>query len=112
MKTVILVGVAAVAFTAFAAQSATMAKADVAAAIADPSRPEKDRALDASRKPAEILAAIGIRRGQTVADVWPGAYWDRLFADAVGPKGRVYAVHLSEADKAEHVETPAAGSAP
>jgi predicted methyltransferase len=112
MKTVILVGVAAVAFTAFAAQSATMAKADVAAAIADPSRPEKDRALDASRKPAEILAAIGIRRGQTVADVWPGAYWDRLFADAVGPKGRVYAVHLSEADQVEHVETPAAGSAP
>jgi predicted methyltransferase len=110
MKSAILAGVAALTFTAFTAQAAPMA--DVAAAIADTSRPDKDRALDASRKPAEILTAIGIRQGWTVADVWPGAYWDRLFADAVGTKGKVYAVHLTEADKAEHEETPAAGSAP
>ncbi len=112
MKTLILAGVAALTLTPFASQAAPMAKADVAAAIADPSRPDKDRALDASRKPAEILAAIGIRQGQTVADVWPGAYWDRLFADAVGPKGKVYAVHLTDADTAEHETTPPDGSAP
>ena len=110
MKTALLAGVAALTLTAFAAHAAP--KADVAAAVADATRPDKDRALDASRKPAEILTAIGIRQGQTIADVWPGAYWDRLFADAVGPKGHVYAVHLTEADKVEHEETPAAGSAP
>ncbi len=60
----------------------------------------------------EILTAIGLRQGQTVADVWPGGYWDRLFADAVGPTGKVYAVHLAEADMAQHETTPAAGSSP
>jgi predicted methyltransferase len=110
MKSAILAGVAAVALSAFVAQAAP--KANVAAAVADTTRSAKDRELDASRKPTEILAAIGIRQGQTVADVWPGAYWDRLFADAVGSKGRVYAVHLTDADKAEHQTTPPVGSAP
>jgi predicted methyltransferase len=113
MKSATLAGVAALLLTAAAAH-ASAPKADIAAAVAvaDTTRPDKDRALDATRKPAEILTAIGIRQGQTVADVWPGAYWDRLFADAVGPKGKVYAVHLTEADKAEHETTPVAGSAP
>ena len=111
MKFAILAGVAALALTASATHAATMAKADVAAAIADTTRPDKDRALDATRKPAEILTAVGLRQGQTVADIWPGDYWDRLFADAVGPAGKVYAVHLTEADKVEHVVTPAVGPA-
>ena len=37
---------------------------------------------------------------------------DRLFSDVVGSGGKVYAVHLPEADKAEKVTTPAAGSMP
>ena len=85
---------------------------DPAAIVADTSRPDADRALDASRHPAELLAFLKIRPGDTVADVWPGDYWDRLFAEAVGPKGTVYAVHLEEADKAEHHVTPAPGSMP
>lgn len=100
------------AATALSAAAAPVAPADIAAAVADPSRPDKDKALDDARKPAEILALLHLRAGQTVADVWPGGYWDRLFADAVGPTGKVYAVHLSEADKAEHVATPTAGSMP
>ncbi len=111
MKTAILAGVAALAFTAVA-HAAPMAKADITAAVADTTRPDKDRALDAERKPVEVLTAIGLRKGQTVADIWPGEYWDRLFADAVGPAGKVYAVHLTEGDKAEHEATPAVGSAP
>ncbi|MBO0750097.1 MAG: class I SAM-dependent methyltransferase [Porphyrobacter sp.] len=85
---------------------------DVAAIVADTSRPAADRALDSSRHPAELLAFLHIRKGDTVADVWPGDYWDRLFADAVGPTGRVYAVHLAEADKFEHHVTPPEGSMP
>ena len=103
------VALAAISLTAVAAHAAPM---DPAAAVADTTRPDKDRDLDAARHPAEILAAIHLRAGQTIADVWPGAYWDRLFADVVGPKGKVYATHLSDADKAEHETTPAAGSAP
>ena len=113
MKSVLLAG-AMLTFAVAAAgvQASTMMKADIAAAVADTTRPDKDRALDDSRKPAEILALLNIKTGQTVADVWPGGYWDRLFADAVGPTGKVYAVHLIEADKAEHVTLPTAGSAP
>lgn len=84
----------------------------IAAAVADPSRPDKDRALDAARHPAELLAFLHIRTGATVADIWPGDYWDRLFADVVGPSGTVYAVHLIEGDKDDKIATPAAGSSP
>ena len=86
--------------------------ADPASIVADSTRPDKDRALDAERHPAELLAFLKIKPGATVADVWPGDYWDRLFADAVGPKGKVYAVHLIEADKGEHKTTPPDGSMP
>ena len=85
---------------------------DAAAIVADPARPEADRALDASRHPAELLAFLKLRPGDTVADIWPGDYWDRLFAEAVGPKGKVYAAHLADADEAEHHKTPPAGSMP
>ena len=102
-------GTLALATAAFAAP---MAKADVASVVADPARPEKDRALDGQRHPAELLALLDIRDGQTIADIWPGDYWDRLFARSVGPAGKVYAVHLTEADKAEKIVTPPAGSTP
>jgi predicted methyltransferase len=85
---------------------------DPAAIVADPSRPAEDRALDASRHPTELLAFLKLRPGDTVADVWPGDYWDRLFAAAVGPTGKVYAAHLADADEAEHHTTPPAGSMP
>jgi predicted methyltransferase len=76
-------------------------------AMADPSRPEGDRAMDAARHPAKLLTFLHVKAGETIADVWPGDYWDRLFASLVGPKGKVYAVHLVTADKAEKVTTPA-----
>jgi predicted methyltransferase len=85
---------------------------DIAAIVAGATRPDADRALDASRHPAELLALLHIRPGATVADIWPGDYWDRLFGEAVGPSGKVYAVHLAEADTAEHRTTPAEGSTP
>lgn len=92
--------------------AAPAATTDTAAIVADPARPEADRALDANRHPAELLAFLNIRPGDTVADVWPGDYWDRLFAQVVGPAGKVYAVHLIEADTAEHHVTPPDGSMP
>jgi predicted methyltransferase len=106
---------AAIVLTASLATVAIAAPTKVPTAqliVADPSRPDADRALDGSRHPAELLAFLKIRPGETVADVWPGDYWDRLFAKAVGPKGRVYAVHLIEADQGEHQATPPDGSMP
>ncbi len=111
MKSTILNAVAALALaTAGFAAPAHAAMMTAAQAVADSTRPAKEVELDAARHPAELIAAIGLHSGQTIADIWPGDYWDRLFADVVGAKGKVYSVHLTDADKAEHVVTPAAGA--
>ncbi len=63
-----------------------------AEAVADPKRPAEERARDALRHPAEMLAFAQVAPGDKVADIRPGAgYFTRLFSDVVGPTGRVYA---------------------
>lgn len=70
---------------------------DLAAAVANPSRPAEDRALDDSRKPAEILAFLGLRAGDRAADIMTGSgYWAEIMANAVGPKGKVTAFEPSQ----------------
>jgi predicted methyltransferase len=62
-------------------------------AVADPARPEADRARDAERKPAESLAFAGVHPGARVAELLPGSgYFTRLFSLVVGTKGKVYAL--------------------
>ncbi|HEX8569000.1 MAG TPA: methyltransferase [Caulobacteraceae bacterium] len=64
----------------------------IAAAVADADRPQTERDRDTLRKPAEVLAFAGISPGQEVLDIIPGTgYFTRLFAEAVGPTGKVYA---------------------
>lgn len=59
--------------------------------LASPDRSLSDRELDARRKPAEMLAFIGVRPGMTVLDISAGkGYTSDLLARAVGPTGRVY----------------------
>ncbi len=54
-------------------------------------RPEADKARDADRKPAELMAFGGIKAGAVVAELAPGGgYYTRLLSLAVGPKGHVY----------------------
>lgn len=66
--------------------------ADFAAVVADKDRGEKNRSLDESRMPTQILDFAKVRRGQTVVDYMAGSgYWTELFSRAVGPKGKVYA---------------------
>jgi predicted methyltransferase len=65
--------------------------AAAAAAVADPARPDADRARDAARKPAEIVAFAGVEPGDVVAEFLPGGgYYTRILAKAVGPEGHVY----------------------
>ena len=65
---------------------------NIAAAV-NADRPAEDKARDAERKPAEMLAFGQVKRGQTIVDYLPGkGYFTRLFSTAVGPKGTVYAV--------------------
>jgi predicted methyltransferase len=82
---------------ASAAPSTERAPAGLAAAVADTSRPASDVARDTARKPYETLRFAGVRPGQRVADfIANGGYFTRLFSDAVGPWGHVYAVELNE----------------
>ncbi len=70
----------------------TTAQADLAAALAAESRSEEDRARDAGRKPAEVLAWLGIGPGTTVMDlVASGGWYTEVLSIAVGPEGKVYA---------------------
>src|SRR4030095_10918298 len=67
------------------------APASYASVVSAPDRTAEDRALDAGRKPAELLAFAGIRPGMRVAELGAaGGYTTELLARAVGPKGQVY----------------------
>jgi len=73
----------------------------ITAAIDDPRRPAEDTAQDANRKPATVLAFAGVKPGDTVIDLMPGAgYYTRLFSLIAGPRGRVVALQPVEMDKA------------
>jgi predicted methyltransferase len=70
----------------------TAAKAQYAAAIANPARTDDDRKGDAKRKPAEFLAFAKVQPGMKVLDVAAGAgATSTLLAAAVGPSGEVWA---------------------
>lgn len=74
------------------AQSAAVSAEDVAAALAAGNRPAEDVARDAGRKPAEVVAFLGIAPGETVIDlIASGGYYTEVLSLAVGPSGKVYA---------------------
>lgn len=82
-----LLGTASLANPAAAEDSMALAKSVVAAE----DRSEQDRALDAGRKPAELLAFLGIQKGWVVADLGAGGgYTTELLQRAVGSEGLVY----------------------
>lgn len=61
-------------------------------ALTESDRADADKARDAGRKPAEVLAFLGIGEGMTVMDVIAaGGYYTEVLAIAVGDSGSVYA---------------------
>jgi predicted methyltransferase len=66
--------------------------AAIDAAIASPDRPKADLERDATAKPREVLAFLGVMPGMRVADMFSaGGYYTELLARAVGVKGQVIA---------------------
>ncbi len=60
--------------------------------LGGPQRSDADKARDADRTPAELVAFAGIRPGMKVAELAPGGgYFTRVLGLAVGPTGYVYA---------------------
>ena len=87
----------------------------IRAAVADAGRPDTDKAKDATRKPAEVLAFAGVKPGMKVADfIMGGGYFTRILAKAVGPNGKVYAYQPAEfiAFRAAYAEEQKTASAP
>jgi predicted methyltransferase len=79
--------------------------ADITSAINSPERPAADKALDAGRKPDQILAFYGIKPGMKVADLFAGGgYMTELFARVVGPSGTVYSQNGPFPDRFKKVE--------
>lgn len=83
----------ALAFTAMplaAAAAAAPGPISIAAALSAPARSADNVKLDDSRKPAQVLAFLGLKPGMQVLDLFGGnAYWAEIIAPAVGPKGHV-----------------------
>lgn len=54
------------------------------------SRPAEDRARDGARRPAQVMALLGVDAGMTAIDVGAGGGWyTRVLSAAVGPTGHV-----------------------
>jgi len=70
------------------AARAAVADTSIAGAVASPARSADNVKLDESRKPAQVLAFLGLKRGMHVLDLFGGnAYWAEIMAPVVGPKG-------------------------
>jgi predicted methyltransferase len=73
------------------AAPAPLSRERIAEIVASPDRSAADRTNDQRRKPADMLAFIGVRPGSTVLDLSAGGgYTTELLARAVGPAGHVY----------------------
>jgi len=73
--------------------------AAVQKALDDPAR-AADRADDARRKVAAVMAFAEVAPGQSVLELAPGSgYWTRVFSAVVGPRGHVYTVWPEEMAK-------------
>ena len=80
----------AMLLAACAGAPTTVSREQAAAIVASPDRTAADRKNDERRKPAEMLAFIGVRPGITALDVAAsGGYTTELIARAVGPSGSV-----------------------
>jgi len=93
------------------ATAQTLSAAQIAQVIASPERSAADRANDIRRKPADMLAFIGIRGGMVALDVSAaGGYTTELIARAIGAGGAggtVYGQNRPR-DPAKPLPTPAA----
>ena len=90
--------------------SSSKPSAAILAAVANPARPDADRARDADRKPADVIAFAGIKAGDRVGDMLPGGgYFTRIFSGAAGAKGVVYAIApVRQANAPANAPDPAA----
>ena len=88
-----------------AASSAAPSYTDI---LASNDRPEAERALDAVRKPHEVMAFYGVKKGDKVADLFAArGYYTAILSQLVGPQGVVYSANAApRAELHERVKQP------
>ena len=85
----------------------------IAAIVASPDRHPADRVNDVRRKPADMLAFIGVRPGMVAMDVSAArGYTTELIARAVGPTGKVYGQNRPRPENAAPPPQPEGAAAP
>ena len=73
---------------------------DFKAILANAERPDNERALDAVRKPEEMLRFFGVKPGDKVADLMASrGYYTAILSQIVGNKGVVYSANPSVRDE-------------
>ena len=67
---------------------------DFKSILANPERPANERALDAVRKPEEMLKFYGVKPGDKVGDLMASrGYYTAILSQVVGEKGVVYSAN-------------------
>jgi predicted methyltransferase len=76
--------------------------------LTNTNRPEAERALDEARKPHEVMAFYGVKKGDKVADLSTArGYYAAILSQLVGPEGIVYAANAARReDLHERVKHP------
>jgi predicted methyltransferase len=69
---------------------------DYNAILTNTNRPENERQLDAVRKPQEVMAFYGVKKGDKVADLFAArGYYTAILSQLVGPEGIVYSANAT-----------------
>jgi predicted methyltransferase len=67
---------------------------DYRAILTSADRPDAERKLDEVRKPHEVMAFYGVKKGDKVADLFAArGYYTAVLSHLVGPEGVVYAAN-------------------
>src|SRR6266550_8399732 len=71
-------------------------------------RPDAEKALDAVRKPQEVMAFYEVKTGQRVADIFASrGYYTAILSQLVGAEGVVYAANqAARPELQERVKQP------
>jgi predicted methyltransferase len=85
---------------------------DYQAVLTNPERPDAERKLDPVRKPQEVMAFYGVKRGDKVADLFAArGYYTAILSQLVGPEGVVYSANAApRAELHERVKNPSMGN--
>ena len=75
----------------FLAGCAATSTPNYSAILTNTNRPEAERAIDAVRKPQEVMAFYGVQGGQKVADIFAArGYYTAILSQLVGQIGRAH----------------------